>query len=113
MINRLSITINGEWELFCDFCKSTPTKAKIVIFDWIFQNQVLVFKPQNEEIDLYKTKKYRANYSVILDINRGENENSDITFIVGLNEDNIINIHWMSFKAHVEMGKFIIYISHS
>lgn len=85
--------------------ESTSNIKIMLIF---FQDKILVYKPQKEDIGLERTKGYLTNYSVILDINKGENENGNITFIAGLNEDNIINIYAMSFKVQAEMGKFII-----
>ncbi|XP_066248865.1 uncharacterized protein fs(1)M3 [Euwallacea similis] len=62
-----------------------------------------ILKPQKDTILLYKTKSYRENYSVIFDIDKGENERGNITFIAGLNADNIINISGMSLGAHAEI----------
>ncbi|XP_066158230.1 reticulocyte-binding protein homolog 2a [Euwallacea fornicatus] len=62
-----------------------------------------ILKPQKDTILPYKTKSYRENYSVILGIDKGENERGNITFIAGLNADNIINISGMSLGAHAEI----------
>lgn len=52
--------------------------------------------------------RYFNNFSTVLGIDKGRNSKGNITFIVGLNDDNIINIYAMSFEADAGIGKFII-----
>lgn len=68
----------------------------------------MFFRVENEDIVLHHTKTYVVNFSIISDINKGQNENGNITFIAGLSEDYMINIYGMYVEAHAEMGKFII-----
>ncbi|KAL1493109.1 hypothetical protein ABEB36_011235 [Hypothenemus hampei] len=65
--------------------------------------KLLIFEPQNDEIKLHKVKQFMEPYSVISDINKGENEKGNIIFIAGLSENNMINIYAMPLEAHTEM----------
>uniref|UniRef100_A0AAR5PVR9 VWFD domain-containing protein n=1 Tax=Dendroctonus ponderosae TaxID=77166 RepID=A0AAR5PVR9_DENPD len=67
--------------------------------------KVMFFKAENEDIVLHQTKRYVVNFSIISDINKGQNEKGNITFIAGLSEDYTINIYGMYVEAHAEMER--------
>lgn len=69
---------------------------------------MLVLKPKGKQITWYKEKRFFNKFSTVLGIDKGQNSKGNITFIVGLNDDNIINIYSMSFEADAGIGKFII-----